>query len=93
MVYFYVMNLIVVQQAGEKMIHNHINSLTLPNYIPIACSVESVGENSNLYSTINRQDLGDLTGHFIIGYDLFSDNTTKIGQCKWFIPANENTQL
>ncbi len=60
------------------MTQNHINSLTLPNYIPLACYVESVGENSNLYSTINRQDLylGDWTGHYIIGYDLCSDDTT-----------------
>eukprot|EP01084_Bolivina_argentea_P013335 24993_1 len=68
------------------MSQDEIDTLTLPNYKPMACTFEVRGETS-LYSNVDRDDLGDLTGHFVIGYDLCTDDENadyvRAGQCKW----------
>ena len=83
-------------QAGSSMTQSNVEGLTLPNYTPLACSIELRGD-ANIYSTVDREDLGDLTGHFIIGYDLCSDEDDnqyqRIGQCQWCYNKNANSDL
>eukprot|EP00484_Ammonia_sp_Unknown_P011181 CAMPEP_0197073724 /NCGR_PEP_ID=MMETSP1384-20130603/210752_1 /TAXON_ID=29189 /ORGANISM="Ammonia sp." /LENGTH=1715 /DNA_ID=CAMNT_0042512563 /DNA_START=84 /DNA_END=5232 /DNA_ORIENTATION=+ len=84
-------------QAGSAMTQYNIDGLTLPNIVPMACSIELRGESSLVYSTVDRDDLGDLSGHFIVGYDLCSDDVDatykRVGQCQWCYDKNAGTDL
>jgi len=83
-------------QAGQAMTQSNVEGLTLPNYTPLACSVELRGE-STLYSTVDRDDLGDITGHFIIGYQLCTDEDdaeyARVGQCQWCYNKNADSDI
>ena len=83
-------------QAGSYMTQSNVNQLTMPNSIPLGCSLEISGD-AEVYSTVGRDDLGDFTGHFIIGYDLCSDaedaEHAMRGQCEWCYNRNSNGDL
>ena len=50
-----------------------------------------------LLLTINRDDLGDISGHFIIGYQLCTDDDDaeykRIGQCQWCYDVDSVTDV
>eukprot|EP00485_Elphidium_margaritaceum_P009873 CAMPEP_0202685912 /NCGR_PEP_ID=MMETSP1385-20130828/1730_1 /ASSEMBLY_ACC=CAM_ASM_000861 /TAXON_ID=933848 /ORGANISM="Elphidium margaritaceum" /LENGTH=1663 /DNA_ID=CAMNT_0049340385 /DNA_START=133 /DNA_END=5121 /DNA_ORIENTATION=- len=85
-------------QAGSAMTPWNVDTLTLPNYTPMACSVELRGAaSSTVYSTVDRDDLGDVSGHFIVGYDLCSEDedasNRRVGQCQWCYNRNPDADV
>jgi len=61
--------------AGTQLTANEAMSLTLPNYTPLACSVE-LRDNATVTSL---SDFADVIGHDVIGHKLCNNPTNNFG--------------